>query len=51
MGLMVFLNPFLCLPMNHFSIEAKSLKDRLWIALAFASGFLIGVLTIRPFFI
>lgn len=51
MGLMVFINPFLCLPMNHFSIEAKSLKDRLWIALAFASGFLVGVLTIRPFFI
>lgn len=48
---MVFINPLLCLPMNHFNIEAKSFKERLFIALAFAFGFAIGVITIRPFFI
>ena len=51
MFLMVFINPFLCLPMNHFNIEAKSLKDRFYIACAFALGFGIGVITIRPYFI
>jgi hypothetical protein len=51
MFMMAFLNPFLCLPLNHFNIEAKCFQDRIWIALAFASGFAIGILTIRPFFI
>lgn len=51
MILMVFINPLLCLPMNHFNIEAKSFKERLFIALAFSFGFAIGVITIRPFFI
>jgi len=51
MFLMVFMNPFLCLPMNHYNIEAKSFKQRALIALAFACGFGLGVLTIRPFFI
>jgi len=48
---MVFINPFLCLPMNHFTIEVKTFKGRFLIALAFSLGFSIGVLTIRPFFI
>lgn len=51
MFLMAFLSPFLCLPMNHFNIECKLFKERFLIALAFASGFGIGVITIRPFFI
>ena len=51
MFMMVFINPFLCLPMNHYNIEAKSLKDRIYIAMAFASGFGFGVVTIRPFFV
>jgi len=48
---MVFINPFLCLPMNHFTIEVKTLKGRFLIASSFALGFSLGVLTIRPFFI
>jgi hypothetical protein len=48
---MVFINPFLTLPMNHFTIEVKTLKGRFLIALAFALGFSVGVMTIRPFFI
>ena len=48
---MVFINPFLCLPMNHFTIEVKTFKGRFLIALAFATGFSIGVITIRPYFI
>ncbi len=51
MVLMVFVNPFLCLPMNHYNIEAKTFKERLFIASAFAFGFAVGVITIRPFFI
>jgi len=51
MVLMVFINPLLCLPMNHYNIEAKTFKQRLFIALAFAFGFAVGVITIRPFFI
>ena len=51
MFLMVFINPFLCLPMNHFNIESKTFKERLLIASAFAFGFGLGVITIRPFFI
>jgi hypothetical protein len=51
MALMVFVNPFLCLPMNHYTIEVKTMKQRAIIALAFSLGFLTGVLTIRPFFI
>ena len=51
MASMVFINPFLCLPMSHFTIEVKTFKGRVLIALAFALGFTIGVLTIRPFFI
>ena len=51
MFLMVFINPFLCLPMNHFNIESKTFKERLYIAIAFAFGFGIGVITVRPFFI
>lgn len=48
---MVFINPFLCLPMNHFTIEVKTFFGRFLIASAFALGFSVGVLTIRPFFI
>jgi hypothetical protein len=48
---MVFINPFLCLPMNHYTIEVKTFKGRFIIALAFALGFSVGVLTIRPYFI
>lgn len=48
---MVFINPFLCLPMNHFTIEVKTFTGRLKIALAFALGFTVGVLVIRPAFI
>ena len=48
---MVFINPFLCLPMNHFTIEVKTFYGRFLIALAFALGFSVGVLTIRPYFI
>lgn len=51
MVLMVFMSPFLCLPLNHFTIEVKTFKERLWIASSFATGFAIGVVTIRPFFI
>lgn len=51
MALMVFVNPFLCLPMNHYTIEVKTMKQRAIIALAFSLGLLTGVLTIRPFFI
>jgi hypothetical protein len=48
---MVFINPFLCLPMNHFTIEVKTFRGRFLIALAFALGFSTGVLLIRPLFI
>ena len=51
MVMMVGINPFLCLPMNHYTIEVKTLKERALIALAFSLGFIAGVLTIRPFFI
>ena len=51
MVMMVFVNPFLTLPMNHFTIEVKTFKGRLKIALAFALGFSVGVLLIRPVFI
>ena len=51
MFIMAFINPLICLPMNHFNIEAKSFKDRLYIGLAFSLGFGIGIITIRPFFI
>ena len=51
MFMMAFVNPMISLPMNHFSIECKSLKERFYIALSFALGFGIGVITIRPFII
>lgn len=51
MVFMAFINPFLCLPLNHFTIEVKYFIQRIWIALAFSSGFVIGIITIRPFFI
>jgi ABC-type Mn2+/Zn2+ transport system permease subunit len=51
MVMMVGINPFLCLPMNHYTIEVKTLKQRALIALAFSIGFAVGVITIRPFFI
>lgn len=51
MVMMVAINPFLCLPMNHFTIEVKTFKGRALIASAFSLGFTVGVLTIRPFFI
>jgi ABC-type Mn2+/Zn2+ transport system permease subunit len=51
MVIMVAINPFLCLPMNHYTIEVKSFKQRALIALAFSLGFAVGVMTIRPFFI
>lgn len=51
MVMMVGINPFLCLPMNHYTIEVKTFKQRALIALAFSIGFATGVLTIRPFFI
>ena len=51
MVLMVGINPFLCLPMNHYTIEVKTFKQRALIAFAFSLGFAVGVLTIRPFFI
>jgi hypothetical protein len=51
MVMMVAINPFLCLPMNHYTIEVKSFKQRALIALAFSLGFVVGVITIRPFFI
>jgi len=51
MVLMVGINPFLCLPMNHYTIEVKTFKQRALIALAFSLGFAVGVATIRPFFI
>jgi hypothetical protein len=50
MGLMVFLNPIICLPMNHFSIEVETFKERFYIAMAFSTGFTLGVILIRPFF-
>jgi hypothetical protein len=51
MVMMVAINPFLCLPMNHYTIECKTLKQRFLIATAFSLGFALGVGTIRPFFI
>jgi hypothetical protein len=51
MVMMVGINPFLCLPMNHYTIEVKTFKQRTLIALAFSLGFAVGVITIRPFFI
>ena len=51
MVMMVSINPFLCLPMNHYTIEVKTFKERAIIATAFSLGFTVGVLTIRPFFI
>lgn len=51
MVMMAGINPFLCLPMNHYTIEVKTFKERFLIALAFALGFSIGVITIRPYFI
>ena len=51
MVMMVFVNPFLTLPMNHFTIEVKTFRGRFKIALAFALGFSAGVLLIRPAFI
>jgi hypothetical protein len=51
MVMMVAINPFLCLPMNHYTIEVKSFKQRALIAFAFSLGFAVGVMTIRPFFI
>ena len=51
MVMMAGINPFLCLPMNHYTIECKTFKQRLYIATAFSIGFVVGILTIRPFFI
>jgi hypothetical protein len=51
MVMMVGINPFLCLPMNHYTIEQKTFKERAIIATAFSLGFTVGVLTIRPIFI
>ena len=51
MVMMAGINPFLCLPMNHYTIECKTFKQRVFIAAAFSIGFIIGILTIRPFFI
>ena len=50
MALMVFINPIICLPMNHFTIEVKTFKERFYIAMAFSTGFTLGVILIRPFF-
>ena len=46
MFLMAFVNLLMTLPMNHFSIECKTFKDRFYIALAFAIGFGVGVVAI-----
>jgi hypothetical protein len=51
MVFMVGINPFLCLPLNHYTIDAKTFKERTIIATAFSLGFAVGVITIRPFFI
>ena len=51
MVMMAGISPFLCLPMNHYTIECKSFKQRVYIATAFSIGFVVGILTIRPFFI
>lgn len=51
MFMMAFVNPLITLPMNHFSIECKTFKDRAYIAIAFALGFGLGAITIRPFII
>jgi hypothetical protein len=51
MVMMVGINPFLCLPMNHYTIEVKTLKGRAIIATAFSVGFCVAVFTVRPFFI
>jgi ABC-type Mn2+/Zn2+ transport system permease subunit len=51
MFLMAFVNPMITLPMNHFSIECKTFKERFYIAITFALGFGIGVIAIRPFII
>jgi ABC-type Mn2+/Zn2+ transport system permease subunit len=50
MAISVFITPFVCLPMNHFTIEVKTLKERFFIAMAFSTGFTLGVILIRPFF-
>jgi hypothetical protein len=51
MVMMVGINPYLCLPLNHYTIEVKTFKERTIIATAFSLGFAVGVLTIRPYFI
>jgi len=51
MFFMAFINPLMTLPMSHFSIECTTFKERFYIALTFALGFGIGVITIRPFII
>lgn len=50
MAISVFITPFVCLPMNHFTIEVKTFKERFYIAMAFSTGFTLGVILIRPFF-
>ena len=49
MFFMVFLNPYICLPMNHFNVECKTFTDRFYLATAFAFGFGLGVVFVRPF--
>jgi hypothetical protein len=51
MAMMVGINPIICLPMNHYTIQVKSFKQRLLIALAFSFGFVVGVIAIRPYFV
>ena len=36
---------------NLNTIEVKEFKQRVWIAAAFSTGFAIGIITIRPFFV
>jgi ABC-type Mn2+/Zn2+ transport system permease subunit len=50
MAFMVFLNPFLCLLMSHYTIEAKTIKQRTLIAFAFALGFSAGAIISNLFF-
>ena len=51
MVMMACINPFLCLPMNHYTIDAKTFKQRFLIETAFILGFAVGIITIRPFFV
>lgn len=51
MCFVAFIGPFICLPLTHFNIEAKSFKERLFITLIYSLGYVAGIIIIRPLFV